>query len=150
MGNLTADQAGIAALWHDRGRGFVGELDDLGHLLDRARSQHHRCATAVKSAPLDQIGLLLGRIGDGIFVPHDRRKAGDQLGGGTNGRAAKMRVHTVIPGLKVSNRLPAVEPCEWRGAAACRSRSLMASPISSSGMGTTAIDLTPEPSSMRK
>ncbi len=40
MRHLAADQAGIAALRHDRGAGLVGQLEDLRNLLDRFRAQH--------------------------------------------------------------------------------------------------------------
>ena len=65
--DLPADQPGIAALRHDRRAGLVGELEDGGDLGDRARPQHRRRRAAIEVAALDQVFLLLGRIGDGVF-----------------------------------------------------------------------------------
>ncbi len=66
--DLAADQAGIAALRHDRGRGLVGELEDGGDLADAARPQHHRGVAAEHVAHLQEIGRLRLRIGDGVLA----------------------------------------------------------------------------------
>ncbi len=66
--DLPADQPGVAALRHDGGLGLVGELEDRGHFVDRARPQHHRRVAVVEVAHLDQIGLLHLRIGDRVFL----------------------------------------------------------------------------------
>ena len=80
MRDLPADQPGIAALRHDRGLGFVGELEDRRHLVDRARPQHYRRVAVKEVAHLDQIGLLRRAVGDGIFGVDDTDKAGEQVG----------------------------------------------------------------------
>ena len=80
--DLPADQAGIAALRNDRGRGVVRELEDFGDLGDRARPQHHRGMSAKHVAHLDEIRRLRLRIGDGVLLPHDRDEAGQEIGRG--------------------------------------------------------------------
>ena len=80
-GDLAADQAGIAALGHDRRRGRVGELEDRGDLRDRSRPQHQRRAAVIEAAAFHQIGLLGDGIGDGMALADDGGKARDQFGG---------------------------------------------------------------------
>ena len=79
--DLAADQAGIAALRHDRGRGLVRELEDCRDLVDRARPQHQRADAAKHVARLGEIGRLRVAIGDGVFLPDDRDEACEQIGG---------------------------------------------------------------------
>ena len=69
--DLPADQAGIAALRHDRGLGLVGELDDRCDFRDRARPQHQRRVAFPQVAHLDQISLLHLRVGDRVFLADD-------------------------------------------------------------------------------
>ena len=80
--DLPADEAGIAALRHDRRARLVGELEDRGDLGDRARAQHHRRAAVIEIALLDEIGLLRGRIGDGVARADDRREPREEIGCG--------------------------------------------------------------------
>ena len=77
---LAADQAGVAALRHERGAVFVGELADRGDFRGRARPQHQRRVAVIQAALLGDIGRDVGGIGDGIFVADDRAEAGDQVG----------------------------------------------------------------------
>ena len=76
LGDLPADETGIAALRDDRGRRFVGELEDVGHLRDRARPQHHRCVAVEHVTHLEQVWCLRLRIGDGVLVADDRDETG--------------------------------------------------------------------------
>ena len=54
---LAADEAGVAALRHDRRAGLVRELQDRGDLGGRARPQHQRRAAVIEPALLDHVGL---------------------------------------------------------------------------------------------
>ena len=88
--NLAADETGVAALRHDRGRRLVGELEDRRDLIDRAGTQHQRRAAVIEPAALDEEGLLRARIGDGVASADDRGEARDQFG---RQRRADMGVH---------------------------------------------------------
>ena len=85
--NLPADQAGIAALRHDRRRRRVGEFEDRRHFRDRRRPQHHRRVALEQIAHFDEIGRLQRRIGNGVSVADDRGEARQQSGIGLGGRA---------------------------------------------------------------
>jgi len=78
--NLSADEAGIAALRHDRGCALARELEDCGNLRNRARAQHHGASAAKHVARLGEVGRLRVAIGDRVFLPHDRDEAGQQIG----------------------------------------------------------------------
>ena len=80
MRNLPADQAGIAALRHDRRARFVGELEDGRNFLDRARPQHHRRAAVIKVAHLDEIRLLRRLSVTAYFGPTMAAKRLKQFG----------------------------------------------------------------------
>ena len=124
--NLSADQAGVAALRDDRGRGLVGDLEQLGHFLGRARPQHHRRVAGPQRAELDQIGRLLVLVGDGVLLADHGDQAGERCGrDGGDGFA-----HFVQGGDSVYWRHFG---CISLGAAARASRSLIASPRPSSG-----------------
>src|SRR6185437_3041522 len=86
----------------------------------------------IDAAALDQVRLQRGLIGDCIFFADDGRKARQQVG---RGRATELFVHSIIPCL---------------GAAARRSRSLIASPNPRRGIFITAMRFVPEASSARK
>ena len=60
-GDLTADEAGIAALRHDRETMRGGETQDLGDFGGEA-GLHERCAALVRSRTFAQVGMLL--VGD--------------------------------------------------------------------------------------
>ncbi len=96
--DLAADEAGIAALRHDRRRRLVGELEDFRHFVDRRRPQHHRRMALEHVAHLDQIRRLLLRIGDGVFLADDRGEAREQRGGDGDGvcRASGASVQWVL------------------------------------------------------
>ena len=77
---LAADQAGIAALRHQRDLVLAGELADRGHFRRRARPQHQRRAAVKQVALLGDVGRDIGGIGHRIFVADDGAKFCDQLG----------------------------------------------------------------------
>ena len=104
--DLPADQAGIAALRHDRGAGVVGELQYCRNFGHRSRPQHHRRVTLEHVAHLDQIRRLQVWIGDGEFVADDcgetREQSGVELFGlGTGG----VRIWRLIEHWSVSSGL---------------------------------------------
>ena len=78
--NLPADQAGIAALRHDRRAGVVGEFQYRRNFGYRRRSQHHRRVALEHVAHLDQIRRLQVRVGDGEFLADDRGEAREERG----------------------------------------------------------------------
>jgi hypothetical protein len=78
--DLAADQAGIAALRHDRRLGIVRQLDDGGDFRKRARPQHQRRGAVIEPALLGNIGRDLGRCGDRMAGADDRGEAGEQIG----------------------------------------------------------------------
>ncbi len=73
MRRLAADEAGVAALRHQRDAVLVGELADRGDFGGRARAQHQRRAAVEQVAFLGDIGRDVGRIGHRVFVADDRR-----------------------------------------------------------------------------
>ena len=77
---LPADQAGVAALRHDRRAGLVRELEDGGDLGGRARPQHHRRAAVIEPAILDQVGLDIVRVGERVALADDGGEAGEEFG----------------------------------------------------------------------
>jgi hypothetical protein len=90
-GDLAADQAGIAALRHDRRLGLVGEFEDRGDFGDRSRPQHHGRVAAEQIAHLHQVGRLRLRILDGEFVADDGDETGQQFGAdGFGGRGVRL------------------------------------------------------------
>ena len=96
--DLSADQAGVAALRHDRGRGLVGDLEQLGNLPGRARPQHHRRVAGPQRAELDQIGRLLVLVGDGVLLADHGDQAGERRGGdGGDGFAHFIHGTGVLP-----------------------------------------------------
>ena len=98
MRDLAADEAGIAALRHDRGLGLVGEFQDRRDFGDRARPQHHRRMAVEQVAHFEEIRRLHLRIGDGEFLADDRREAGEQFGtDGFGGRVVRLIEHWALP-----------------------------------------------------
>jgi hypothetical protein len=80
MRGLAADQAGIAALRHQRDFVLAGELADRGHFRRRAGPQHQWRAAVKQVAFLGDIRRDIGGIGHRIFVADDGAKLCDQLG----------------------------------------------------------------------
>ena len=96
--NLSADQAGIAALRHQRRTGLVGELEDRRYFADRAGPQQHRGTAVIEAAAFYQERRERRRIGDGVFLADDGCKARQQVGGGcavTGRRHAKVPARTI-------------------------------------------------------
>ena len=84
--DLSADKPRIAALRHQRGLCFGGELADRGDLCGRAGTQHQRRMALKQAAFLGEIGCSFLRIGDGIFFADDRGEACEQVRGQRNRR----------------------------------------------------------------
>ncbi len=141
MRGLAADQAGIAALRHQRDFVFAGELADRGHFRRRAGPQHQRRAAVKQVAFLGDVGRDIGGIGHRIFVADNSAKFCDQFG--------RKRRYASLERYSLSSSL-SFPPVHSRPTAARRSRSLMASPNPSSGIGITAMVRTPLPSSARR
>src|SRR3954471_5189478 len=80
MRRLAADETGIPALRHQRDPMLGGELADRGDLRGRAGAQHQRRAAVEQIALLGDIGLDVGRIGDGVPLADDLAELSDQLG----------------------------------------------------------------------
>ncbi len=107
--DLSADQAGIAALRHDRrARSRSRACRIAATSRDRARPQHQRRVAAIQVAHLDQIGRLRLRIGDGVFLADDRGEAGEQIGGeGFGGDLTMFMRCTIIgSGTTIARRQP--------------------------------------------
>ena len=62
--DAASDEAGVAALRHDRQPGFGADPHHRRDLLGRCRPNHEPGGAAPEAARLDQVGFLLGRIGD--------------------------------------------------------------------------------------
>ncbi len=157
--DLPADQPGIAALRHDRRAGLVGEPQDRGDLGDRARPQDRGRRAAIEIAALDQVFLLLGRIGDGVFFADQRDEARQQVGGDARGLVRDIHERLVMTRRPPAGHAPTVgrrrnmrrfsfahkgsaapgTRAYARGAAARARRSLIASPKPSCGIGITAM-----------
>ena len=60
----AADEARVAALWHDRQLCLSADTNHRSDLLGRCRPDDEPGGTTPKPPRLDQIGFLLGRIGD--------------------------------------------------------------------------------------
>ena len=119
MRGLPADQAGIAALRHQRDALLGGEPADRGHLRGRTGPQHQRRAAVIEVALLGEVRRDVGRIGDRISVADNGAKARDQFG-----RERRCRHRGDIHGLVSAS----VVLDHSRPIAARRRRSLMASP----------------------
>ncbi len=76
--DLAADEAGVAALRHDRRAGVIGKLGDCRYFRDGRWAQHHGRVALEHIALLDQIRRLHVRVGDGEFVADDRGKTREQ------------------------------------------------------------------------
>ena len=79
MRGLAADQAGIAALRHQRDLVLAGELADRGNFGRGAGPQHQWRAAKEQVAFLGDIGRNIGRIGHRIFVADNSAKFRDQF-----------------------------------------------------------------------
>ncbi len=153
--DLPADQAGIAALRHDRRFRRVGELEDCRYFRDRGRPQHHRRVALEQMPHLDEIRRLQRRIGDGVFFADDGGEAGQQswvhfglrlIGRLIEHRAVPWRSSIQINDSRIYRGASRVQ----RGLAARASLSLIASPRSACGTGMTAIVFAPAASSARR
>jgi hypothetical protein len=60
----AANEAGVAALRHDRQFRFGADPHHLGHLRGRSRADDEPGGTPVEAARLDEIGFLVLRVGD--------------------------------------------------------------------------------------
>ena len=69
--NLAADEAGIAALRHDRGPRLVGDLKDRRDLPGLSGLEHERRLAAIAVAPFHEIGRHRRLVADGVLRPHD-------------------------------------------------------------------------------
>ena len=129
---LAADEAGVAALRHQRDPVLVGELADRGDFGGRARAQHQRRMAVEEVALLGGVGRDIGGIGHRIFVADDLAEFCDEVAGeGSRGRSRLHDVHCL--------QVQVFSPSQSRPTAARRRRSLMASPSPWFGMGITAI-----------
>ena len=124
---LAADQAGIAALRHQRDSVFAGELADRRDFRGRARAQHQRRAAVKQVALLGEVGRDVGGIRHGVFVADHGAKACDQLrrkrrcgSGGLDGIHGCVSFYYCLLSSRVGLQL--------RPIAARRRRSLIASP----------------------
>ena len=77
MGNLAADEAGVAALGHDGDAMFGANADGGSHLGGRTRRQHQRRMALPAIAPLRQPGRDLGRIVGPAAVAEDGFQGGE-------------------------------------------------------------------------
>ena len=62
------------------GSGLVGQLQDGGDLLGRARPQHQRRAAVIEPALLGDVGRDLGRLGHRVACADDRGETSEQVG----------------------------------------------------------------------
>ena len=62
--DAAADEAGVAALRHDRQPGFGADSHHCRDLCGRRGPYHEPGGTAPEAARLDQVGFLVRRIGD--------------------------------------------------------------------------------------
>src|SRR5690606_30452393 len=115
-----ADEAGVPALRHDRQLRLGAEPYDRRHLVGGGRLHHGRGVAPEKAAPLDE--MRLHRFG---------------------------RVEEALRADRLANFLEDAHSTSL-GAAARRSRSLIARPSPSSGIGITAIPAYSGRSSARK
>ena len=129
MRRLAADEAGVAALRHERDAVLVGKLADRGDFRRRARPQHQRRAAAKQVALLGGVGRDVGGIGHRIFVADD---------GAEFARSVPAAAAALLAG---RYSLLRSRPRQSLSTAARRSRSLIASPSPSSGIGITAMVL---------
>src|SRR5208282_126504 len=63
-GDAATDEAGVAALRHDRQLRLGADPHHRGHLRGRSRADDQPGRAAVEAARLDEIGLLVARVGD--------------------------------------------------------------------------------------
>ena len=73
--DLPADQAGIAALGHDRRAGLVRDFQNAGHFFGAARTQHHRRLAEILVAPFREVRRHVGRIGNRMARADDGGEA---------------------------------------------------------------------------
>ena len=134
--HAAADEAGIAALRHDRQSRLGADPHHRRHLRGRSRADDQPGGAAVEAARLDEIGFLVARVGDPAagtdrcLDPTDRR----------------LDLHCLLLDFRAIKRLGLIAS---RGAAARRSRSLIARPRPCSGIGITAMPENPGRSSRR-
>ena len=79
--HLTADEAGIAALRHDRRPGLIREFQNRRDLRHRARPEDHRRVPMEQIPAFDQEGRDVVRVAKRIGGADDRREAVDQIAG---------------------------------------------------------------------
>ena len=79
VGDLPADQAGIAALRHDRRPRLVGEFQDRRHLGGRAGPEHHRRPPEELVAQLDEKGRHRLALAKRVAVADDGGETVEEL-----------------------------------------------------------------------
>ena len=80
MRGLPADQAGVAALRHQRDAVLAGKLADRGDFRGRTRAQHQRRMAVKQVAFFGGVRRDVGGVGHRIFVADDCAELGDQFG----------------------------------------------------------------------
>ena len=81
IGRLAANEAGVAALRHDRRVGLVADLENRRDLRGRARPHDARRLAEPQVALLDEIGVHVARVGQHVAFANDGGETLDEIGG---------------------------------------------------------------------